>query len=119
MKVIEAKGGFFAVHVGNDENACTRWHGFNFRPWHVGVFAMTRHGITLVGVVSGVDGVDGAYTWWANYRGEFYPAQYRIDSYSAPDDSTLSYQGSYKDFLGCIEASIDFLGSLSAVDYEH
>ena len=111
MKVIEARGAYFAVHVGNDENVCVRWHDFNFKPWHVGVFAMTRHGLTLVGVVSGVNRnfnrID--YTWWANYHGEFYAENYSRDSYNAPDDDTLPYHGSYHDFVGCVEAAVAFL----------
>lgn len=63
MNTIFEKGGYFAVHVGNNENA-VRWHDFDFKAWHVGVFAKTRHGLTLIGVVSGVDG--DTYTWWAN-----------------------------------------------------
>ena len=108
MKVIEAKGGYVAMHVACAENACIRWHGFDFKPWHVGVFAKTRHGLTLVGVVSA--GVGGEFTWWANCHGEFYAEIYSVDSYSAPDDyDVLTYHGSYCDFLDCIEASVAFL----------
>ena len=107
MDIIRSKGGYFAVHVGND--ACVRWHGFDFKPWHVGVFAKTRHGLTLIGVVSGSDG--DSYTWWANYHGEFYAEEYSGDSYSAPDDcNILDYPGSYRDFLDCIKKAVEFLG---------
>ena len=109
MDIIRSKGGYFAVHVGND--ACVRWHGFSFKPWHVGVFAKTRHGVTLVGVVSGVKG--DSYTWWANYHVTFYPENYARYGHNAPADcATLDYQGSYKDFIGCVEAAIEFLGAM-------
>lgn len=112
MNVIKAYGGYFATHVVCAENVCVKWHGFDFKPWHVGVFARTRHGLTLVGVVSGVNRNFNRndYTWWANYHGEFYAENYSIDSYSAPDDyDVLTYPGSYCDFLDCIEAAVAFL----------
>ena len=108
MNVIKSCGGYFAVHVVCDENACVRWHNFNFKPWHVGVFAKTRHGLTLVGVVSA--GIDGEYTWWANCHGEFYAEIYSVDGNSGPDDcDVLTYHGSYHDFLTCVDAAAEFL----------
>ena len=108
MKVIEACDGYFAVHVGNDENTCIRWHGFNFKPWHVGVFAKTRHGLTLVGVVSNVG--SETLTWWANRHGKFYAEIFSREGYSGPDDyDVLTYPGSYRDFLGCVDAAAAFL----------
>lgn len=108
MNIIETCGGYAAIHVACAENACARWHDFNFKPWHVGIFAKTRHGLTLVGVVSG-GGVDGDYTWWANHHGEFYAEIYSLSGYSAPDNDVLSYQGSRDDFLDCVEAAAAFL----------
>ena len=108
MDIIAACGGYFAVHVGNDENTCARWHGFNFRPWHIGIFAMTRHGVTLVGVVSA--GSSETFTWWANCHGKFYAEIYSVNSYSGPDDcDVLKYRGSYGDFLDCVDAAAAFL----------
>lgn len=102
-------GGYFAVHVVTDENACVRWHGFNFKTWHVGIFAQTRHGLTLVGVVSAGSSPD-TFTWWANCHGEFYAENYSIDGYSGPDDGdVLTYTGSYHDFLDCVEHAVAFL----------
>ena len=111
MEIIGANGNYIAISVVHDD-ACVRWHGFNFKPWHVGVFARTRHGLTLIGVVSADAG--GEFTWWANYRGEFYAENYSIDSYSAPDDyDVLNYQGSYRDFLTCVDAAVEFLAAQS------
>lgn len=107
-QVIAACGGYFAVHVACAENACVRWHDFNFKPWHVGIFAMTRHGLTLVGVVSAGSSPD-TFTWWANCHGEFYAEIYSIDGYSAPDTDALKYHGSYRDFLSCVDAAAAFL----------
>lgn len=108
MEIIESCGGYFAMHVACAENACIRWHGFDFKPWHVGIFAKTRHGLTLVGVVSADAG--GEFTWWANCHGEFYAEIYSRDGYSGPDDGdVLQYHGSYGDFLDCIEAAVAFL----------
>lgn len=95
------------MHVACAENACVMWHGFNFRPWHVGIFAKTRHGLTLVGIVSNVD--SETFTWWANCHDKFYAEIYSRDSYSAPDTDVLTYPGSYRDFLGCVDAAVAFL----------
>ena len=116
MNIIEAKGDYVAVHAVSDENACVEWHGFNFKPWHVGVLACTRHGLTLVGVVSNVD--NARYTWWCNDHGEFYAECYSIDSYTAPDCGASVYPGSYHDFLTCVDAAVEFLAAQDEVDYE-
>lgn len=107
MEIVESCGSYAAMHVVCAENARVRWHGFNFRPWHVGIFATTRHGLTLVGVVSNVGRYD--YTWWSNCNGGFYAEIYSVDSYSAPDTDVLQYSGSYRDFLDCVEAAVEFL----------
>ena len=108
MNVIEARGGYVAVHVACAKNACVRWHDFNFRPWHVGIFAKTRHGLTLVGVVCPATGE--SFTWWANCRDEFEAEICGTSLYSAPEDTAaLRYQGSYCDFLDCVDAAAAFL----------
>ena len=109
MKVIESCGGYVAVHVACAKNACVRWHDFNFKPWHVGIFAKTRHGLTLVGVVSPGSSPD-TFTWWANCRGEFEAEICGTSLYSAPDDGgVLPYRDSCHDFLGCVETAAAFL----------
>lgn len=108
MELIESRGGYFAAHVVCDKNSCVRWHDFNFKPWHVGIFAKTRHGLTLVGVVSAGDGE--TFMWWANYHDEFVAEICSLSRYSAPDDyDVLPYHGSYRDFMGCVEAAAAFL----------
>lgn len=117
MEIIQAWGGYFAVHVACVKNACIRWHGFNFRPWHVGIFAKTRHGLTLVGVVS-AGSTDGEFTWWANCRGEFEAEICSLARYSAPEDTAaLPYHGSYRDFMGCVETAAAFLAEDEDEDY--
>ena len=108
MEVIETCGGYSAVHVACAENACARWHGFNFKPWHVGIFAKTRHGLTLVGVVSAGDGE--TFTWWANCCGEFDAEICSLARYNSPDDGgVLPYRDSCHDFLDCVKTAAAFL----------
>ena len=109
MELIDSCGGYVAMHVACAKNVCVRWHGFNFRPWHVGIFAMTRHGLTLVGVVSAGSSPD-TFTWWANCNGEFAAEICGLARYSAPEDTAaLPYHGSYRDFLDCVNAAVAFL----------
>ena len=116
MNVIADCGGYVAVHVACAKNACVRWHDFNFKPWHVGIFAKTRHGLTLVGVVSADDGE--TFTWWANYHSEFDAEICSLASYSAPEDTAaLPYHGSYHDFLDCVETAAAFLAEDGDGDY--
>ena len=108
MNVIEARGGYVAMYVACAKNACVRWHGFDFKPWHVGIFAKTRHGLTLVGVVSPGSSPD-TFTWWANCRDGFEAEICSLARYSAPDTDALRYRDSYHDFLGCVETAAAFL----------
>ena len=108
MEIVAAHGGYVAMYVACAKNACVRWHDFNFKPWHVGIFAKTRHGLTLVGVVSA--GAGGEFTWWANCRGEFEAEICSLARYSAPDDGgVLPYRDSCHDFLDCVETAAAFL----------
>ena len=107
MNVIESCGGYVAVHVACVKNACVRWHDFNFKPWHVGIFAKTRHGLTLVGVVSAGDGE--TFTWWASCRDGFEAEICSLARYSAPDTDALRYRDSCHDFLDCVDAAAAFL----------
>ena len=115
MNVIESCGGYVAVHVACAKNACVRWHDFNFKPWHVGIFAKTRHGLTLVGVVSAGDGEN--FTWWANCRDGFEAEICSLARYSAPETDVLRYYGSCCDFLDCVEAAAAFLAEDGDEDY--
>ena len=109
MNIVEARGKYFAVHVACAKNACVRWHGFDFKPWHVGIFAKTRHGLTLVGVMSPGSSPD-TFTWWADCHGEFEAEICSLARYSAPDTAdALRYCGSYRDFLDCVKTAAAFL----------
>ena len=117
MELIEYCGGYVAMHVACAKNACARWHGFNFKPWHVGIFAKTRHGLTLIGVVSAGSSPD-TFMWWANCRGEFEAEICGTSLYSAPEDTAaLPYHGSYRDFMGCVAAAAAFLAEDEDEDY--
>jgi len=117
MKLIESWGGYVAVHVACAKNVCVRWHGFNFRPWHVGIFAKARHGLTLVGVVSPGSSPD-TFTWWANCRDGFEAEICGTSLYSAPEDTAaLPYRDSYHDFIGCVETAAAFLAEDEDEDY--
>lgn len=116
MEIVAARGGYVAMYVACAKNVCVRWHEFNFRPWHVGIFAKTRHGLTLVGVVS-AGSTDGEFTWWANCRGEFEAEICSLARYNAPETDVLRYYGSCRDFLDCVDAAATFLAENEDEDY--
>lgn len=58
MQVITVWGAFKAWHFGG--NGFGKYQGWNYKPWHVGIF---KHGV-LIGVVSGAVNEDGTFTYW-------------------------------------------------------
>ena len=111
QEVIFETENFLAFRIVSSQKTSVRWHGFNLKPWHVGVMAkrslLSHRDLKFVGVVTSVS--IETFTFFRNVHGKFQGENYLKDGFIVPKNGISTSFRIEKEFLDCIEIAVSSL----------